>query len=69
MAGGAGFRAAVPDVHSAQRLYAHSPFWLPEQPNPATKTGGYPALLIAAAQTSSDTGEPGVSAVLALPPL
>ena len=69
MAGWPGVRTAIPDAHSAQRLHANSPFWLPEQPNPATKTGGYPALLIAAAQTSSDIGEPGVSAVLALPPL
>jgi len=69
MAGGPGVRAAIPDAHSAQRLHANSPFWLSEQPNPATKTGCYPALLSAAAKISSDTGEPGVSAVLALPPL
>nr|WP_273253405.1 transposase [Marinobacter psychrophilus] len=31
--------------------------------------GGYPELFIAAAQTRSDTGEPGVSAMLAVPPL
>ena len=69
MAGWPGVRAAVPDAHPAQKLYEHSPFWSPAQPDPVTKTGGYPALLIAAAQTSSDIGEPGVSAVLALPPL
>ena len=50
-------------------LHANSPFWLPEQLHSTPQTGGYPALLIAAAQTRSDTGEPGVSAVLALPPL
>ena len=69
MAGGTGVRAAVPDAHSAQRLHANSSFWLPEQPHSTPQTGGYPALFIAAAQIRSDTGEPGVSAMLAMPPL
>jgi hypothetical protein len=41
-------------------------FWLPEQPHSTPQTGGYPALFIAAAQTRSDTGEPGVSTMLAV---
>ena len=50
-------------------LHANSPFWLPEQLHSTPQTGGYPALFIAAAQIRSDTGESGVSAMLALPPL
>jgi len=69
MAGWPGVRAAVPNAHSAQRLHANSPFWLPEQLHSTPQTGGYPALFITAAQTRSDTGEPGVSAMLAVSPL
>jgi len=69
MAGWPRVRTAIPDAHSAQRLHANSPFWLPEQLHTTPQTGGYPALFIAAAQTRSDTGEPSISAMLAVPPL
>jgi len=66
MAGWPGVRAAVPDAHPAQRLYANSPFWLPEKLHSTPQNGGYPAFLIASAQTRSYTGEPGVSTMLAV---
>ena len=69
MTGWPGVRAAVPGAHSAQRLHANSPFWLSDQLYSTPQTGGYLGLFIAAAQTRSDTGEPGVSAMLAVPPV
>ena len=66
MAGWLGVRAAVLDAYPAEGLHANSSFWLPEQLHSTPQTGGYPALLIAAAQTRSDTGDPGVSAMLAV---
>jgi len=69
MAGWPGVRTAIPDAYPAEGLHANSPFWLPEQLHSTPKTGGYPALFIAAAQTRSDTGELGISAVLTVPPL
>jgi len=69
MAGWLGVRTAIPNAHSAKRLYATSPFWLPKQLHSTPQTSVCPALFIAAAQTKSDTEEPGISAVLAVPPL
>jgi hypothetical protein len=66
MAGWPGVRTAIPDAYPAEGLHANSSFWLPEQLHSTPQTGGYPALFIAAAQTRSDTGEPGVSAMLAV---
>jgi hypothetical protein len=68
MAGWLGVRKAIPYVYPAEGLYANSPFWLPEQLHSTPQTGGYSALFIAAAQTRSDTGEPSISAMLAVPP-
>jgi len=53
VAGGTGVRAAVPDAYSTQGLYAHSSFWLSEQPHPTTQTGCDPALPRAVAPTLS----------------
>ncbi len=69
MAGGAGVRAAVPDAHPAQRLYAHSSFWLSKQPHSTAQTGGDPALPVTAAPVRSDNTEFGIPALLAMPPL